>query len=141
MDFADLRLPVGTRMQLNFVGLDYKRYPSDAALLGYRARESVLVFLPKKPPQVLLREGVKVEAKMVLQMGIISFASVIQLICEQPYTYLHFVWPHKIELEPLPSSGMIYSAEISEDTNYFTNNFLEYALHLKFDVRKKTNSL
>lgn len=101
MDFADLRLPVGTRMQLNFVGLDYKRYPSDASLLGYRARESVLVFLPKKPPQVLLRDGVKVEAKIVLQMGIVSFASAIQLICEQPYTYLHFVWPHKIELEPL----------------------------------------
>ncbi len=101
MDFADLRLPVATRMQLNFVGLDYKRYPSDASLLGFRARESVLVFLPKKPPQVLLREGVKLDAKIVLQMGIVSFASTIQLICEQPYTYLHFAWPHKIELEPL----------------------------------------
>lgn len=88
-------------MQLNFIGLDYKRYPSDASLLGYRARESVLVFLPKKPPQVLLREGVKLEAKIVLQMGIISFASTIQLICEQPYTYLHFTWPHKVELDPL----------------------------------------
>ncbi|MDB6063348.1 MAG: hypothetical protein JWM78_3451 [Verrucomicrobiaceae bacterium] len=101
MDFADLRLPVATRMQLNFIGLDYKRYPSEASLLGYRARESVLVYLPKKPPQVLLREGVKLEAKTVLQMGIVSFSSTIQLICEQPYTYLHFTWPHKVELEPL----------------------------------------
>lgn len=101
MDFADLKLPVGTRMQLNFVGLDYKRYPSDASLLGYRNRESVLVFLPQKPPQVLLRDGVKVEAKIAVQMGIVSFASTIQLICEQPYTYLHFSWPHKIEVEPL----------------------------------------
>jgi len=42
-----------------------------------------------------------------------------------------------IELYPLPSPGMIYSAEISEDTGYFTNNFLEYAFHLKFDTRKK----
>lgn len=101
MDFADLRLPVATRMQLNFIGLDYKRYPSDASLLGYRARESVLVFLPKKPPQVLLREGVKVEAKVVMQMGIVSFSSVIQLIRDDPYTYLHFAWPHRIDLEPL----------------------------------------
>ncbi|MEP7168132.1 MAG: DUF6056 family protein, partial [Bacteroidota bacterium] len=44
-----------------------------------------------------------------------------------------------IELDALPASGMIYSAEISEDTSYFTNNFLEYALHLKFDVNKKPN--
>ncbi|HKR06994.1 MAG TPA: DUF6056 family protein [Bacteroidia bacterium] len=44
-----------------------------------------------------------------------------------------------IELNTLPSPGMIYSAEISEDTNYFTNNFLEYALHLKFDIKKKSN--
>lgn len=101
MDFADLRLPVGTRVQLNFTGLDYKRYPSDAALLGYRVRESVLVFLPKKPPQVLLHEGVKLEAKMVLQMGIVSFASSVQQIYEQPFLYLHFAWPRKIDLEPL----------------------------------------
>ncbi|MEO5571079.1 MAG: DUF6056 family protein [Bacteroidia bacterium] len=42
-----------------------------------------------------------------------------------------------IELNQLPESGMIYSAEISTDTGYFTNNFLEYALHLQFDLKKK----
>lgn len=101
MEFGELKLPVATRMQLNFVGLDYKRYPSDASLLGYRSGESVLVYLPKKPPQVLVREGVNVEAKLALQMGIVSFASTILQVCEQPYSYLHFAWPQKIELEPL----------------------------------------
>lgn len=101
MEFGQLKLPVATRMQLNFVGLDYKRYPSDALLLGYRNAESVLVHVPKKPPQVLVREGVKVEAKFALQMGIVSFASTILQVCEQPYPYLHFAWPQKIELEPL----------------------------------------
>lgn len=43
-----------------------------------------------------------------------------------------------IEVQPLPFSGMLTSAEISEDTSHFTNNFLEYALHLKFPVRKET---
>lgn len=88
-------------MQLNFVGLDYKRYPSDASLLGYRSGESVLVYLPKKPPQVLLREGGKVEGKFALQMGIVSFSSVIRHICEEPYSYLHFAWPQDVHLEPL----------------------------------------
>ena len=101
MEFADLRLPVATRMQLNFIGLDYKRYPSDASLLGYRPGESVLVYLPKKPPQVLLREGGKVEGKLALQMGIVSFSSVIRQICEEPYSYLHFAWPQDVQMEPL----------------------------------------
>lgn len=100
MDFG-LKLPVATRMQLNFVGLDYKRYPSEASLLGYRNGESVLVYLPKKPPQVLVREGVKVEVKFALQTGIVSFASTILQVCEQPFSYLHFAWPQKIEIEPL----------------------------------------
>ena len=101
MEFSELKLPVATRMQLNFIGLDYKRYPSDASLLGFRSGESVLVYLPKKPPQVLVRGGVNVEAKLALQMGIVSFASTILEVCEQPYSYLHFAWPQKIELEPL----------------------------------------
>ncbi len=101
MEFSQLKLPVAARMQINFIGLDYKRYPSEASLLGYRNGESVLVYLPKKPPQVLVREGVKVEVKSALQMGIVSFTSTILQICEQPFPYLHFAWPQKVELEPL----------------------------------------
>jgi hypothetical protein len=47
---------------------------------------------------------------------------------------------NEMALEPLPYPGMIYSAEISEDTSYFTNNFLEYALHLNFNVKKKNKN-
>ncbi len=101
MEFGRLKLPVATRMQLNFVGLDYKRYPSEASLLGYRTNESVLVHVTKKPPQVLLREGVKIEAKFALQTGIVTFASTLLHVCEEPYPYLHFAWPQKIDIEPL----------------------------------------
>jgi hypothetical protein len=101
MDLADLRLPVSTRLQLTFVGLDYKRYPCDALLLGFRADETVLVYLPNKPPQVLLRENIKVEVRSALQSGIIKFESAVELICERPYTYLHLTYPRSVELEPL----------------------------------------
>lgn len=101
IQFADLRLPVATRMRLDFMGLDYKSHPSEAVLLGYRVGESLLIYLPLKPPQVLMRDSMKIEAKVVLQMGIVSFSSAIQQICEQPYPYLHLDWPLDAMLEPL----------------------------------------
>jgi hypothetical protein len=42
-----------------------------------------------------------------------------------------------VELDPLPSSGMLYSAEISEDKDDFRNRFLKEALDLNFEIRLK----
>jgi hypothetical protein len=39
-----------------------------------------------------------------------------------------------IYLTPLPPSGMLYSAEITADTNHFTNKELRMGYHLKFHV-------
>jgi hypothetical protein len=39
-----------------------------------------------------------------------------------------------INLEPLPSSGMVYSSEIKADTNHFTNKELRLGYDLKFHV-------
>lgn len=39
-----------------------------------------------------------------------------------------------INLEPLPSSGMVYSSEIKADTNHFTNKELRLGYNLKFHV-------
>lgn len=41
-----------------------------------------------------------------------------------------------ITLEPLPESGMIYTAEISEYEVHFTNSFLKKYLELDFEIRK-----
>lgn len=40
-----------------------------------------------------------------------------------------------VALAPLPPSGMLYTAEITEDTAHFSNHFLEQALHLRFSVK------
>jgi hypothetical protein len=40
-------------------------------------------------------------------------------------------------LEPLPPSGMIYSAEITSDTSNFLNQYFKEGLNLKFSVRLK----
>lgn len=42
-----------------------------------------------------------------------------------------------VELQPLLFSGMLYSAEISDDTTHFSNYFLEYSLHLKYHTKRK----
>jgi len=101
MQFVDLKLPVATRIQLEFIGQDYKRYPCEAVLLGYRNGESVLVYLPKRPPQVTLRVGTKLEAKLAMQSGIVRFESFVYELCTQPYPYLHLAFPAGVSLEPL----------------------------------------
>jgi hypothetical protein len=42
-----------------------------------------------------------------------------------------------VELDPLPPSGFLSAGEITADTNHFSNNFLENALRLSFEVRVK----
>jgi hypothetical protein len=45
MQFTDLRLPLGTRMQLNITCHDYKPMALPAQLLGYRSGFKLLVHL------------------------------------------------------------------------------------------------
>jgi hypothetical protein len=45
-----------------------------------------------------------------------------------------------IALKPLPSSGFLYSAEISEDTTYFGNDHYKRGLFLDFKVKKGINN-
>src|SRR5688572_25937467 len=63
MQFAELRLPVSARMLIGIQGKDYKTHQCEANLLGYRPGESVLVTVAKKPAQVLLLEGAKVDVR------------------------------------------------------------------------------
>jgi len=39
-----------------------------------------------------------------------------------------------LELKPLPNSGLLYSAELSADTTYFTNQHFKAGLNVKFNV-------
>lgn len=101
MTFADLRLPVGTRMKLDFVGRDYKRYPVEGILMGWRVDDSLLMELTRTPPQVLLYEGMRIDVRLALQAGVVTFSTA--LLCQQhePYEYFHFVWPRSVQFEPL----------------------------------------
>ncbi len=43
-----------------------------------------------------------------------------------------------LELAPLPPSGMLFSAELSNDTSHFSNQHLKKALNLKFNIKIQT---
>ncbi len=137
MQFVDLKLPVATRLQLEFIGQDYKRYPCEAVLLGFRVGESVLVYLPKRPPQVTLRISTKLEAKLALQSGIVRFESFVYELCTQPYPYLHLAYPASVSLEPLrrvprfPLSTALRAVAYSQlgvATGYLDGRFLDISV-------------
>jgi len=101
MEFHELRLPVAARMLLLIQGQDYKTHHCEAQLLGYRPGESVLVTLAKKPAQVLIREGVRMDARVAMQMGVAQFSTRIEQLCAQPFPYLHLAYPSEIKMEAL----------------------------------------
>jgi hypothetical protein len=101
MKFHELRLPVATRMTLLIQGQDYKTHQCEATLFGYRTGDSVLVTMSKKPAQVLIREGVKLDVRVVMQMGVALFSTRIQQLCTQPFPYLHLDYPDAITMEAI----------------------------------------
>lgn len=98
MQFADLRIPTGTRMQLNITGLDYKVQTLPAQLLGYRAG-ATLVAYPSKKPIVAIARDAKVSVRVGLQSAIIQFDSMIEQVSEHPYFYLHLKYPAAVVIE------------------------------------------
>lgn len=101
MQFVELRLPVTSRLLIGIQGQDYKTHICEGALLGYKVGESVIVTISKKPAQVLLREGAKIEVRAAMQMGIAQFPSRIEQVCNNPFPYFHLAYPAAIKMETL----------------------------------------
>ncbi len=101
MQFAELRLPISARLLIGIQGQDYKTYSCEATLLGYKVGESVIVSISKKPAQVLLREGAKIDVRAAMQMGIAQFASHIDRVCSSPFSYFHLAYPGVVSMEAL----------------------------------------
>lgn len=98
MQFTDLRVSTGTRLQLNIIGSDYKSIALPAQLLGYRANVTLLVSLAKKLPPTIHRDA-KVSVRVGLQSAIVQFDTSIEHIAELPYFYLHLKYPTEVVIE------------------------------------------
>ncbi|MET0377844.1 MAG: flagellar brake domain-containing protein [Spongiibacteraceae bacterium] len=94
-------MPISARLLVGIQGQDYKTYNCEATLLGYKVGESVMVTISKKPAQVLLREGAKIDVRAAMQMGIAQFPSRIDRVCSAPFPYFHLAYPGVVSMETL----------------------------------------
>ena len=138
MQFAELRLQVGARLLLGIQGQDYKTHNCAGLLLGYKPGESVLVTIPKKPAQVLLHEGAKIDARVAMQMGVAQFSSQIDHVCNSPFFYLHLAYPPVITMEmqrkyprfPLSTEfSMIAQTSFGINTGRMPGRFLDISVN------------
>lgn len=101
MRFEELKLSIGTHFNLTVIGQDYKRHNCRASLMGYQKSKRLMVELINKPPQVLLREGLKIEASISNALGHAKFASEIDELKQSSAPYLVLDYPAGVEFKRL----------------------------------------
>ena len=101
MQFDDLPLAPEEPFHVTIVGQDYKRHACIAHLIGYRRGQALMAYIPHKPPQVMLRNGLKVEARLATATGMARFNSRIEELHKTPCDYLRLAWPEELVFEPL----------------------------------------
>ena len=101
MRFEELKLIIGTYFNLIIIGQDYKRHACQASLIGYQQRRRLLIELINKPPQVLLHEGLKIEASINNALGRAKFDSKIDELDQSPPPYLILDYPIGVDFEAI----------------------------------------
>jgi len=99
MKLEELNLSIGQPLELIIVGQDYKRHQCKGELIGYKASKSLSIHLPIKPPQVLLRDKLPIEATVLLPNGTATFESEIEQLNEFPFLALQCEYPPRVEFE------------------------------------------
>ena len=98
MRLHELDLPIGHKVSLKLVGLDYKAHVFEAELMGFQKGESVALTLISKPGQVLLHKGLKATVEMQLDTGYLSFESEIDEVMESPFLHVHLEYPINVDM-------------------------------------------
>lgn len=93
MRLNELSLPVGKKLSLKVVGLDYKKHQIEAQLMGYVEGKNLLVMLLSKPGQILLQPGQAVSLEAQLPDGSVQFESEIEHVHESPFLYVVLDYP------------------------------------------------
>ena len=101
MKLNELKLPIGKPLKLTVVGQDYKQHEFFGNLMGYEVGEVLMISLPVKPGQVLLRQGLQVSIEIPLPSGIARFNTSIESIVESSFRYVCLAYPARIEFEKL----------------------------------------
>jgi c-di-GMP-binding flagellar brake protein YcgR len=94
--FADMRLAVGTRLQVElFEGGEAKHYYS--SLLGYARGEYLIVKIPFHAGlSVPLQEGEQLGIRLLSGVHAFAFSSTVQRVFLAPLYYMHLTFPESI---------------------------------------------
>ena len=101
MRFEELKLAIGTHFNLTIIGQDYKRHHCRASLIGYQKSKRLIVELINKPPQVLLHEGLNIEASISNAVGHAKFESEIDEVDQSSSPFLILDYPAGVDFNRL----------------------------------------
>lgn len=119
MRFEELSLTVGTRLNITIIGQDYKKHDCEAVIVGYFPGKTLVLTVPNKPPQVLLREGLNIEANVPMGEGVAHFSSSIEEVRDSLVTYLDLEYPAGVHLKTL-RKNMRFSIDTPIEVNAHT---------------------
>tara|TARA_R110000868_G_scaffold408964_2_gene693502 strand:- start:91573 stop:92280 length:708 start_codon:yes stop_codon:yes gene_type:complete len=97
MQFEELKLPIASLFDVILIGQDYKRHQCRAKLIGYQKPQRLILELVNKPPQVLLHQGLKIEAAISLALGYAYFETEIDELVSGSSPYLVLAYPSKLD--------------------------------------------
>ena len=119
MRFEQLSLAIGTKINVTIIGQDYKKHHCEAVLVGYFPGKTLIITLLNKPPQVLLRGGVNIEASIPLGEGVASFSSRIEEVRDSLVTYIDLEYPVGVHVKTL-RKDMRFSVDTPTEVNAHT---------------------
>jgi c-di-GMP-binding flagellar brake protein YcgR len=105
-DFEDMKLQVGTRLQLILARPGKPTYFS--SLIGYVAGEYMLVKIPVEHGlTVPMQEGERVTVRVFSGVSVYTFSCDIESILLAPRYYMHLSFPQEIGRTPLRSAARV----------------------------------
>lgn len=107
MQFQDLQLQPGASIQLLLTGGEEVSYSLDTVYMGCLVLHSIVVATPNEKPDVELEEGMEVSVALNLPTGVATFSSVIEVVADKPYSYLHLRYPEQIRFRQIRNSARV----------------------------------
>ncbi len=147
---SGIKPQVWERVQLRMPGRSTRTYYS-ARLIGYVKRMSVLVTTPLEDGiPIVLKDGERIEVRMVTGSNICVFSTVLQRICISPTHYMHLEYPSSVRIQKLRKSpwasvnisATVTNAQGVKEIAHVVNLSPDGAqIHVPTDVGQKGDSL
>lgn len=107
MQFEDLQLQPGASIQLLLTGGEEVSYSLDTVYVGCLVLHSIVVAMPSEKSDVELVAGMEISVALNLPTGVATFSSIVDVVADQPYCYLHLRYPEQIRFRQIRNSARV----------------------------------